>query len=551
MKIKDVIIGVFASKSTLYILLLSWLGVIAFSYFMLPPGDDGRTYFEPAIAFLYGKVQWGVFIGDDFDPHFIGFPTFSYAQYVFLFFASLLKIPINLYTNKMFHMILIFSLILLTVHLLYLYLYRLNKSDYIVKSNLFLVLLSVTPFAQQCWQIRPEVFGDVLIVIGLIFFCYWKLTNNNKNILFYLSAIFLGLSAAVHPNFMIVAGILTIAIIVTNFIKGNRFQSVLFGFVATIPLLLIASWFLIYYPESIQEFRLQVANHKSSLGGIKRLVAEALLLSDWQSTFIKLFYFIFWFPLLVIIVTVFALIVKNIKSLLIHNTFNILLLPISVSIITLMIISRGDDSYFVIYSFFMSLVFVLVFRFGKQSHIHLDCNKRISSAFALLCLISIVFMHTYIHTAKFLFPPEKPYYAPAVYKAVTDSLNPEDTLFITKKRQVPVFYDYVEAKYRGNSGINNIFIVFAQPALEYDKNKLTMLLKSKVNSINHDRTVWGVWKNGTNYDRENMKLIWRKGHQPKNSNPLYLHFNIKEIIYEDKHHLFFRPKMIAFKEDIL
>jgi hypothetical protein len=275
------------------------------------------------------------------------------------------------------------------------------------------------------------------------------------------------------------------------------------------------------------------------------------MLSGWQSTFIKLFYFIFWFPLLVIIVTVFVLILKNIKSLLIRNSFNILLLPISVSIITLMIINRGDDSYFVIHSFFMSLVFVLVFRFGKQSHIHLDSNKGISSVIALLCLISIVFMHTSVHSAKYLFSSEKYYYAPAVYKTVTDSLNPEDTLFITKKRQVPVFYDYVEAKYRGNSGINNIFIVFAQPALEYDKNKLTMLLKSKVNSINHDRTVWGVWKNGTNYDRENMKLIWRKGHQPKNSNPLYLHFNIKEIIYEDKHHLFFRPKMIAFKEDIL
>ena len=122
MKVKDIIIGVLASKLTLYILLLSWVGVIVCSNFFLPPSDDGRTYFEPAIAFLYGKVQWGVFIGDSFDPHFIGFPTFSYAQYVFLFFASLFKIPINIYTNKMFHMILIFSLILLTVYLLYLYL---------------------------------------------------------------------------------------------------------------------------------------------------------------------------------------------------------------------------------------------------------------------------------------------------------------------------------------------------------------------------------------------------------------------------------------------
>ena len=549
MKLKDIVIGVLASKSTLYILLMSWIGVLIFSNFMLPPGDDGRTYFEPAIAFLHNKVQWGVFMGDNFDPHFIGFPTFSFAQFVFLFFASLIKIPINLYTYKMFHLILIFTLVVLTVHLLYLYLYRLNNSDYVVKSNLFLVLLSITPFAQQCWQTRPEVFGDVLIVVCLIFFCYWRISS--KNIFYYFSALFLGLSAAVHPNFMLVAGILTIAIIIANFTRGNRFQSVLFGFVASIPLLLIVLWFFIYYPESFQEMKLQIIHHKGAAGGIKRLVAEALMFGGWQSTYIKVFYFVFWFPLLLIIVTTFALILRNIKYLLIRNTISILLLPIYISILILMSINRADDSHFVIYSFFILLVFVLVMRFRKQPHIQLDNNKGLSSISILLCLILIIFMHTSVHSVKLLFSSEKYYYAPAVYNAVTNSLNSEDTLFITKSRQLPVFYDYVEAKYRDNSGISNIFIVFAQPALEYDKIKLTMSLRNKIKSIDHDRTVWGVWKNNKNFDRENMKFIWGNVYQPEDSNPLYLHFNIKEIIYEDRHHLFFRPKMIAFKEDIL
>jgi len=549
MKIKDIIIGVLASKSTLYILLLSWIGVLVFSNFMLPPSDDGSSYFEPALAFLHNKVQWGVFVGDDFNPFFIGFPTFSIAQSVFLFFTSLIKVPINLYTYKMFHMILIFSLIVLTVHLLYLYLYRLNNSDYIVKSNLFLVLLSITPFAQQCWQTRPEVFGDVLIVISLIFFCYWKIFN--KNIFYYFSALFLGLSAAVHPNFMVIAGILTIAIIGANFIRGNRFQSVLFGFVASIPVILIVGWFLIYYPESIQEFRLHIILHKGTTGGIKRLVAEALMLGGRQPNFIKLVYFVFWFPFLAIIVITLALIIKNIKSLLIHNTFNMLLLPIYISIIILMIINRGDDSYFVIYSLFVLLVFVLVMRFGKQSYMQSDNNKRLSSVFVLLCLILMVFMHTSVHSVKFFFSSEKYYYAPAVYKAVTNSLNPEDTLFITRTRQLPVFYDYVEAKYSGDSGVNNIFIVRVTPARENDKIELVKSLRSKVERIKHDRTVWGLWKRRLNIDRENMKLTWNYGLQPKNSCPLYIHFNVKSIIYEDKDHLFIRPKMITFEEDKL
>ena len=549
MTIKDIIIGVLASKSTLYILVLSWIGVLVFSNFMLPPSDDGNYYFEPALAFLHNKAQWGTFLGDDFNPYFIGFPTFSIAQSVFLFITSLVKVPINLYTYKMFHMILIFSLIILTVHLLYLYLYRLNNSDYIVKSNLFIILLSITPFAQQCWQIRPEVFGDVLIVISLVLFCYWRIFY--KQIFYYFSALFLGISAAVHPNFMVVAGILTIVIVGANYVRGNHLQSVLFGFVASIPVLLIGVWFLVYYPESVQEFRLQIMGHTGVAGGIKRLVAEALMLGGWQSSFVKLFYFIFWFPFLSIIVMTFALIIVNMKSLFIRNTINMLLLPIVISIIILMIMNRGDDSYFVIYSFFITLVFVFVVKFEKQSCMLYDSNRGVLSAVILLCLILMVFMHTSVHSVKYLFSSDKYYQAPAVYKAVTSSLSPEDTLFISKSRQVPVFYDYLEAKYSGNSGINNIFIVCSPPAFEYDKIKLKMSLRNKVESINHDRTVWGLWKNSINFDRENTKLIWNYHHQPIYSNPLYFHFDVKTIIYEDKHHLFVRPKMIAFEGDIL
>jgi hypothetical protein len=347
---------------------------------------------------------------------------------------------------------------------------------------------------------------------------------------------------------MVVAGILTIVIVGTNCIRGNRFQSVLFGFVASIPVLLIGVWFLVYYPESVQEFRLQIIGHKGFAGGIKRLVAESLMLGDWQSSFVKLFYFIFWFPFLSIIVMTFALIIKNMKSLFTRNTINMLLLPIVMSIIILMIMNRKDDSYFVLYSFFITLVFVFVMRFGRQSYILSDNKRGVLSAFVLMCLILMVFMHTSVHSAKLLFSSKKYYQAPAVYKAVTSSLSPEDTLFISKSRQVPVFYDYLEAKYRGNPGINNLFIVNAPPVFEYDKIKLRMSLRNKVKGVNHDRTVWGLWKNSINFDRENTKLIWNYHHQPIYSNPLYLHFDVKEIIYEDKDHLFIRPKMITFEE---
>jgi hypothetical protein len=273
------------------------------------------------------------------------------------------------------------------------------------------------------------------------------------------------------------------------------------------------------------------------------------MLGGWKSINIKLFYLIFWFPFLFVVIATFISFFKKIRSLSIQEPFSFLLLAMFFSIIILMTINRGDDSYFVIYTLFVSLVFVSLLRFGKQMHVASYENKKLVSMLLLTCMVLTVFMHSLIHTVKFVFSSQKYYYAPDVHKVVLQNLKPGDTLFIAKKRQVGCFYDMVEAKYRGDSGVNNIYIVFAQPALDYDKMKLRSMLKNKIGTIAHDKTVWGVWKKSATLDKNNKKLrVMIPEIQPKNAPPLYLFFDIKSIVYEDKDHLFFRPERITFEE---
>ena len=550
MKIKASIVSTLGSKYTLYSLLASWIVVIIFSNFVLPPSDDGKTYFEPALGFLYGRVQWGDFMGDEFNPGYSMFPTFSFFQFIFFYITSLFKIPINFYTYRMFHMFLVLTLILLSVYLLFLYFRKIKNSDYIIKSNVFIILLSITPFAQNCWQVRPEIFGSVLIITSLIFYVHWELTKQKNLTFYYLCALFMGLSATVHPNISIIACVITLSILLINIKKGNLFSSFAFGAVAVIPVFILVSWYLAFYPESVMEFKLNMIGHKGFLGGIRRLIEEALMLGAWKSMAIKAFYFMFWFPFLVVILATTALVFKKVKKLTYYDNFNHILVAIYVSVILLMIINRGDDSYFVIFSCFISLVFVSLLRFEEDNSGY-QYNERFLYKYVLISLVFLVFLHTSVHITKRHFSSEKYYFAPRTYKIVKSSLKAEDTLFITKSRQVACFIDLLEAKYRGDHTSNNIFIVFAEPKLDYDKIKLRLILMNKVKSITHDSTVWGVWKNNTNFDRENMKLIYRYEYQPKKSNPLRLYFDVKTIIYEDKDHLFIRPEMIAFEGDIL
>ena len=197
--IKKDILYVLSSKRTFYFLLLGWLCNIIFSYFVLPPSDDGKTYFEPALSLLY-KFQWGYFYGDEFIPKFTMFPTFSFFQSLFLYITSLINVPINLYTYKLFHALSIMALLLLSGYFIYL-LHKKNKTDYITNYNLFLFLLGITPFAQNCWQLRPEIIGIILIILGLIFYRLWDISQGRKLFYYYSSAFSLGLSIALHPNF--------------------------------------------------------------------------------------------------------------------------------------------------------------------------------------------------------------------------------------------------------------------------------------------------------------------------------------------------------------
>jgi hypothetical protein len=223
---------------------------------------------------------------------------------------------------------------------------------------MFMVILSITPFAQMCWAVRPEVLGVFFILCGLIFYCKWAFCQKKSNVYFLLCAMFLGLSATVSPNSTLVAGVLFFFIIFKNIREGFIFKSFLFSFAASLPVLIVVWWFLAHYPESILQLMDAVGTQKCAfVAGFKTLFGHAFMLGD-ESTSIKIVYAIYWFPLLFLLVVVPKLVLKN-KKMYKQNIVYLLSGALYFSIILHLSIISGANTYFTIISFFTVLLFII------------------------------------------------------------------------------------------------------------------------------------------------------------------------------------------------
>ena len=199
----------------------------------------------------------------------------------------------------------VLMLLLGTVYLINLY-HRKNQTNYLIQSNIFLIILAVTPFAQNCWYVRPDILGLVFIIIGLICYKYQQNSDHNINILYYASALFFGFATTVHLNFILVVSPVIIIILIHDFRRNQQcLKYFLFLFMFGFPSLVVAWWYYIHYPESVREL-IYVLTLKSRVslgygGGLLRLAQEALMHGDWVTIDKKLYYAFFTMPLFIIL----------------------------------------------------------------------------------------------------------------------------------------------------------------------------------------------------------------------------------------------------------
>lgn len=541
-QLKSHLIAVLSSRRTFYFLIFTWCIIIIFSSILLPPSDDSGYYFEKSMGFLY-KHKLGLFVGDKFRVSFYHFPGFSIFQGMFLHITSFLQIPINIFTYRLSKIVLLLLTIPLTLYFIKLF-SKDSDVDFRTRSNVFMILLAITPFSQLCWAVRPEGLGIFLILLAMLFYRKWDLSNTDYKSGYYLSALFLGLAAATHPNFSVVAGLLTVVIIVLSIRKKHFYRPLIFGVIAAIPLIMVALWFFRHYPESIEDLMASINAKRPAInkygGGVIALINNSFFKAGYESLSINMVYTIFWLPLLIIIAGSVILSYKYIISRMRKDSFFILLFALFTSMIILLVVTPGTKSYFTIISYFSVLYFILLIPFKSPHLMNTSDINKLFSHVIIVGLIGVISLHPLIHLMKYSLFNEQYYFAPKTRNAVINKLKPGDTLMIAHAgRLVPAFIELFDAKYRG---VNTIDIYQVAPAhFNYKTKERDFFLENKVQHLIPEKTIWGTVKDGIIFDKTRMKLMLPIFSRAEGGIYKHIEFNVKEIIFEDKGNLFFKP----------
>ena len=546
MQLVRVLLKTMSSKKLLYLFLCAWLANIVFSYYVLPPSDDEGNYFGEALGFLH-KHQMGLYVGDEFELLYAQFPGVPFFHGLFLSIMSHLSLEINHYTYILFHMLTVFFLLLSACCLTYLTCKR-DGADYVRGCNIFLVLLAITPFVQMCWAVRPEVLGLLFITIGLIVYSYLDVRTKFISVQYVLSAMFLGLSITVHPNFAIVAGILALFIVIIEIIERKLFTALSFGFVFVLPLLIVAAWYLGHYPDSTYELFNNIGRKSNLMPGnaIVRLIKESFFLGGWESPLIKIVYMVFWLPLLLILLSSIILAVKENYSMVKRNKRTLLLYVFFISsIIHLVLNAQATATYYTITSFILCFfIAAMLSKRGTLKDIPLTKNKRLIKGIVALCLLLIITLHSIIHTIKFTVSTDQYYFMPKAYSEVFKKINSHDHIFIGESTLYPLFTKLIDAQYY-NKDSNRVYYLVPSIVSEKRTLKIESFIEKKLKNISHDSSIWGLRKAYTTFMDKDFKRFKYYFHyysvNPKITETILVEIKIKEIIYEDKENLIIRP----------
>ena len=539
------VLDVLASKLTLCLLLFIWLIHTIFTFLVIPPGDDLGVYFTPALG-IKNLFQNGMFIGEEFTHQYFMHPGFAFFHGLFFKLFSLVNIPINYYTYRLPQILFVLMLLLGTVYLINLC-HRNNKTNYLIQSNIFLIILAITPFAQNCWYVRPDVLGLFFIVIGLICYKYQQNSDPDLNILYYASALFLGFAATVHLNFIIVVSPVVIIILIYDFMRNkNHMESFLFLFLFGFPSLVIVWWYYIHYPESVRElFNVLAMKSTVSIGygaGLLRLAQEALMLGNWDTIDKKLYYAFFTMPLFLILVGS-SIFVSNYLKMIRTNHFNFILFTLYLTSILILIADRrGWYNYFTITAYF-ALLFVTTVITSKHQITKSNYPKNgLLHKLILGLLIILASTEFIVHGAKYMLSSKKYFYTPRVYSEVSKELKQGDTIFINTNKFIAPFSGIFDDQYGDKADIN-VYHVFPFSYLANIQNKMRMFLINKVKVLSPVKTVWAYTKNGINFNRNKMEIRSSiRTTDFKLTKRLFVDIKVKDIIYEDNYYLVIRPE---------
>jgi len=321
---------VLASRRLLRLNLGLWAVVTFGSIFYLAPGPDDNFYVTEGLGLVYfhnvGKLAF-----DDFFVSFTGFPGYAVLNGAFWKVWLAAGLPLNVYTYKVFHVIVTYLLVFVTAQ----FVDRLMKPTARTRhlpTNMMLILLGITPFAMDILYPRPEAAGLLALAVGLLAYQRAWRADLAPTGLVAVSGFCLGVAATHHPGLGI-TGLVMGTVVLFDLLRRRRWlASAVSGIAAAAPVLLMASWFLASAPESLEILMSHAEGREPKFGYAVVVMLKYAMYQGAGSVAKKIYYAILYLSLfLVFISVIFLTIFKAIDK------SNVFFEPVNIAVIGLFV----------------------------------------------------------------------------------------------------------------------------------------------------------------------------------------------------------------------
>ena len=479
----------------------------------------------------------GILINNEIIPTFFIFPTQPFINGIFLKIIGLIGFELNEYNYRLLNIILFVALILVTSNLIN-YLLKKNKLKYLLNST-FLILISLTPFANNFYVNRPEIIGLLLIITTIYFISSAIRKKGNGNLVYIKVGTLLGITSTIHPNFSILSISIFAIFLFQRFQYENSkkiFFSLLSFGISISPFII---WMLINYEYvSDQLFDRRIDNFinkgNNSLGLIEIFKLSFFLGNENLSQ--RIYNFFFNFPLMMIII---SSIIFNIVLLFkykfnhLFKDYNFCIFFISLIIILIMLPYAG---YISLVSFLLS--FNIIISLTKICNLEF-MKKKFNFFISIIFIFGLIspLNPIFFHKIKNIITDNQYFEMNKIKTALADISNVNSIFILTTPKFLPLFSNKIEQQIKKNN-VENLYWFF--PVVNGpSKNFIKMYHKDFDKAMKNDisNLIWII---------ENKK--YKNNCLPLVNNGFAIKLGEVKKLYENKRYLFLEANsLLKFK----
>lgn len=543
MPLPSVVIYVLQSSRTTILLAVCWMINIAFAWAMLPPtGDLGFFVGNALNVVTHGHIGLQTYAGEMIPAYL---PGFLYIYGLGFALLELSGIGITWISYQAVHLLLLVGALTTGAILARRCSAIGEKDDNWSATNFFFVLTAATPFVFDCYQVRPEMTGLLLLFCAMLTsIAADRQPQDVTPWRWFVAGLLLGIAGTCHPSFIVLGSVVGVVIIIRLVSRKNWHPLVLLLVGALLPMTLLVVSILLRPSAAQQSLFAHIASRSKTAGQIPgtsllmifRYVVEAIR----QPGAITFYWGLFFAVLALVVSTTVITICITSSRIMQKGLESILPLALAVGgFILLLVTNHSKIQYYVVVSAVWALWLGVVFSKSKIQLAVYNASQSPWNHLIVTTLSLAVLTNTLIHLSKFLFFDTGYYSVSRMRTATLPRLKDDEPIVMTNNELAAPFMERFVQLYRGDREYG----LYELDTFAFHEGIEQKSLRNAKNHLEGKIALWAIDRKGIVYnDSTEIQLRYRYQYHDAE-----IHLKPVESLFEDHNHYVLRAQAKLFK----